>query len=70
MFELQMEARMDLEGCRPQVETRASQIWDQLGSVFEKWESGEGTLDSVQVLLAQLRYVDNALAMTEPDPAG
>ena len=70
MFELQMEARMDPEGCRPQVESRSEQLWNEISSVFQRWEAGDGTLESVETLLAQLRYIDNALAMTEPEPAG
>ena len=66
MFELQMEARMDPEGCRPQVETRASRVG--ISSVrFEKWESVKGRGLSTGAI-TQLRYVDNALAMTELDP--
>lgn len=70
MFELQMEARMDPESCRPQVEARSKQLWDEITTVFHQWEAGDGTLDTVEMLLAQLRYVDNALAMTDPETTG
>ena len=70
MFELQMEARMEPEACRPEIEARAQRIWDEISAIFAKWESGEGSLEAIETLLAQLRYVDNALAITETDSAG
>ena len=70
MFELQMEVKMDPSGTRPEVEARSEKLWMEIRSLFAQWESEGGALDGVEQLLAQLRYVDNALAMTESSEPG
>ena len=70
MFELQLEAKMDPSGVRPEIESRSEKLWTQIRSIFIRWEEGEGDLDEMEQLLAQLRYVDNALAMTEASKPG
>ena len=61
-----MEAKMNPETTRPRVEARSETIWSDLRLRFERWEAGESDLSGVEEILAQLRYIDNALAMTDP----
>ena len=70
MFDLQMEAKMDPVATRPRVEALSEALWSDLENRFARWEAGESNLDGVEEQLAKLRYVDNALAMTEPDANG
>jgi molecular chaperone HscB len=70
MFELQMDAKMDPVTTRPRVEALSQEVWSALEDRFARWEAGDSDLSGVEDLLAKLRYIDNALAMTEPSPNG
>jgi len=61
VFDLQMEARSDPSGVRERAESLRSGLRGSLDAVFAAWEAGEGTLDTVEPLLAQLRYIDKAV---------
>lgn len=60
VFELQMEAQVDPEGVRVRAAALGDRLRGELEDVFVAWEAGRGALDSVETLLAQLRYVDKA----------
>lgn len=64
IFELQLEARVDPEGVREQVETLRAQVEGELDEVFSRWEEGEGPLDAAEDLLARLRYLGTAARLT------
>lgn len=60
VFELQMEAQADPEGVRARAAALGDRLRGELVDVFLAWEAGEGGLEAVETLLAQLRYVDKA----------
>lgn len=61
VFDLQMEARSDPSGVRARAEALRAGLRARLDSLFSAWEAGEGALDAVETLLAQLRYIDKAV---------
>ena len=61
VFDLQMEARMDPDGVRERAAAMHAQLRASLDDTFQSWEAGEGSLDAVETLLAQLRYIDKAV---------
>lgn len=61
VFELQMAARTDPEGVRARATTLGDRLRAELQQTFVAWENGEGGLEQVEPLLAQLRYVDKAV---------
>lgn len=61
VFDLQMEARVDPEGVRARAEALGARLRSDLEHTFAAWEAGDGGLDPVETLLAQLRYVDKAV---------
>ena len=60
MFELQSEARSAPEAVRERVNTLRAELDQALEARFTAWEAGEGDLESVDLLLAHLRYLATA----------
>ena len=64
IFDLQMMTAADPDGARETVR----QLWDthrnQLDDAFRAWESGDGTLDGVEMILAKLQYLNTARTQT------
>ena len=59
-----MMTAADPDGARETVR----QLWDthrnQLDDAFRAWESGDGTLDGVEMILAKLQYLNTARTQT------
>ena len=64
IFELQMLGAENPEAAKKTV----LEMWDthrnQLDTAFEQWETGEGSLDGVEMLLAKLQYLNTARSQT------
>ena len=60
-----MEARADPDRTRPIVRDQIESLWSDIRSCFAAWEAGNGELDGVEEALARLRYLDNAMALTD-----
>ena len=64
IFDLQMMSAANPDAARETVR----ELWDthrgELDDAFEAWESGNGTLDEVGMILAKLQYLNTARAQT------
>lgn len=59
IFTLQMQAMEDLEASKREAQVLLEQVLSSLHQIFEKWEQGEGSLDQVEELLGQWKYLTN-----------
>jgi hypothetical protein len=65
IFDLQMMRQSDPEGTRTTILT----MWDThralLDETFRTWESDQGSLDGVEMILAKLQYLNTARKQNE-----
>ena len=64
IFELQMLGAENPDAAKETVRQMWDKHRDQLDAAFERWETGDGNLDGVEMILAKLQYLQTARSQT------